>query len=217
MRIYAYLRASTNEQDASRAESLLRDFVQKQEKTISAWFIENESGATLKRPELFRLLDIAEQHDILLVEQIDRISRLNLEDWEALKTTITHKGIRIVALDLPTSYQCMNDNEDEFTHRMLSAINAMMMDMLAAVSRKDYEDRRRRQAQGIQKAKSDNKYRGRPINQQLHANIAALLESGKTYTEIENMLRCSRATIAMVKRLSQNGNYSNKIVELPAG
>jgi DNA invertase Pin-like site-specific DNA recombinase len=33
---------------------------------------------------------------------------------------------------------------DEFTSRMFDAINGMMLDMLAAVARKDYEDRRRR-------------------------------------------------------------------------
>ena len=38
----------------------------------------------------------------------------------------------------------------------------MMLDMLAAVARKDYEDRRRRQAQGIVKAKAAGAYRGRP-------------------------------------------------------
>ena len=42
---------------------------------------------------------------------------------------------------------------DEFTGRMFEAINAMLLDMLAAVARKDYDDRRRRQAQGQAKAK----------------------------------------------------------------
>ncbi|MEX5906982.1 hypothetical protein AB6G88_17155 [Providencia hangzhouensis] len=46
---------------------------------------------------------------------------------------------------------------DEFTERMLAAFNSMMLDMLAAVARKDYEDRRRRQAQGVQKAKQEGK------------------------------------------------------------
>ena len=45
---------------------------------------------------------------------------------------------------------------------MFAAINAMLLDMLAAVARKDYEDRRRRQAQGQAKAKAEGKYRGRP-------------------------------------------------------
>lgn len=44
---------------------------------------------------------------------------------------------------------------------MLKAVNGMMLDMLAAIARKDYEDRRRRQSEGISKAKAEGKYRGR--------------------------------------------------------
>jgi DNA invertase Pin-like site-specific DNA recombinase len=36
--------------------------------------------------------------------------------------------------------------------------------MLAAIARKDYEDRRRRQMQGQAKAKAEGKYVGRPEN-----------------------------------------------------
>jgi DNA invertase Pin-like site-specific DNA recombinase len=38
----------------------------------------------------------------------------------------------------------------------------MPLDMLAAVARKDYFDRRRRQAQGQAKAKAEGRYKGRP-------------------------------------------------------
>ena len=66
-RIYAYLRASTKEQDENRGRKTLEDFAQNVSRSISGWFAENESGATLKRPELFRLLEIAQQGDILLI------------------------------------------------------------------------------------------------------------------------------------------------------
>jgi DNA invertase Pin-like site-specific DNA recombinase len=49
-------------------------------------------------------------------------------------------------------------NGDEFTGRMFDAINDMLLDMLAAIARKDYTDRRRRQAQGIVKAKNEGRY-----------------------------------------------------------
>jgi hypothetical protein len=49
-----------------------------------------------------------------------------------------------------------------FTQRVLSAINDLMLDILAAVARKDYEDRRRRVAQGQAKAKAQGRYSGRP-------------------------------------------------------
>lgn len=199
-RIYGYLRASTKDQDALRAKRLLESFVTDIGQTVSAWFVENESGATLKRPELFRLLDIAQRGDVLLVEQVDRISRLNSEDWKLLKSQITRKGIIIVALDLPTSHQFIKPNGDEFTQRMLSAINGMMLDMLAAVARKDYEDRRRRQLEGIDKARRAGKYKGRPLNIALRRNIAALIKDGYTISEIVNTLRCSNKTVIAVKK-----------------
>ena len=199
-RIYGYLRASTREQDAQRAKHALQSFADNADHVISGWFIENESGATLKRPELFRLLDIAQRGDVLLVEQVDRISRLNSQDWELLKSQISCKGIIIVALDLPTSHQFINTRSDEFTQRMLTAINSMMLDMLAAVARKDYEDRRRRQSEGIGKARMDGKYKGRTPNPKLHENIAAFLNTGKSYSDIVNILGCSRSTISEVRK-----------------
>ncbi|HBN23061.1 MAG TPA: resolvase [Holosporales bacterium] len=205
MRIYAYLRASTEQQNANRAKSSLEKFVKDLNQTISAWFVENESGTKLKRPELFRLLEVAQHGDVLLVEQVDRISRLKTDDWEILKTLIMKKGIRIVALDLPTSHQFINKNTDEFTQRMLEAINAMLLDMLAAVSRKDYEDRKRRQLEGIKIAKKSGKYKGRPVNQKLHENISALLQAGKSYGSIVDLLGCSRSTISKIRKLQMVG------------
>ena len=199
-RIYGYLRASTKEQDATRAKKSLEDFSQRFSQTISGWFVENESGATLKRYELFRLLEIAQQGDILLVEQVDRISRLNTEDWDLLKSQIKNKGIIIVALDLPTSHQFLDTTEDEFTQRMLTAINSMMLDMLAAVARKDYEDRRRRQSEGIAKAKREGKYRGRPKNEALRRNIKALVRDGCSISEIVGSLKCSNKTVVKVRK-----------------
>jgi DNA invertase Pin-like site-specific DNA recombinase len=186
-------------QDATRAKNDLIDFSKNMGMVVTSWFTENESGARLNRPELFRLLDVAVAGDVLLVEQVDRISRLNAEDWEKLKNTINQKGIKIVSLDLPTSHQFMKSG-DEFTERMLSALNGMMLDMLAAVARKDYEDRRRRQAQGVQRAKAEGKYKGRPEDKVLHTKIEKQLSLGQSWNDIQELLECSRHTISKVKK-----------------
>ena len=65
IRIYGYLRASTDEQDASRAKNELMLFAEQMGFQVACWFEENESGAQLKRPELFRLLDIAISGDVI--------------------------------------------------------------------------------------------------------------------------------------------------------
>jgi DNA invertase Pin-like site-specific DNA recombinase len=198
-RVYGYLRASTKEQDAARAKDALLHFANNSNLTVASFFIENESGAKLDRPELFRLLDIAQPNDIILVEQIDRISRLNDSDWNKLKTIIKSKKLKIVSLDLPTSHQFV-ENNDEFTNRMLTAINDLMLDMLAAVARKDYQDRRRRQKEGIVKAKTYGLYKGRRENAELHSKIKLLLSENKSYNMIISLLNCSRGTIAKVAK-----------------
>jgi len=199
MRVYAYLRASTKKQDAKRAEQEIANFCRDKNLMVSAWFYESESGATLKRPELFKLLNIADKGDVLLVEQVDRISRLNAGDWNKLKQIINDKGIIIMSLDLPTSHNIVNSSDD-FTDWLLKSLNSMILDMLAAISRKDYEDRRRRQSQGVIKAKSEGKYKGRPRNKDLRDMIAVLLKDGRSYTDISNKLGCARATISSVKK-----------------
>lgn len=206
MFIRAYLRASTADQDASRARDDLDRFATDRGLRIAASYVENESGAKLDRPELFRLLADCQPGDVLLVEQVDRLSRLNGEDWTRLKAEIAGKRVRVVALDLPTSHQLIQPGADEFTARMLDAINGMMLDMLAAIARKDYEDRRRRQKQGVEKAKAAGAYRGRPEDGKRNAGITAMLRAGQSWSSIIAATGCSRSTLARLsKRMDENG------------
>ena len=195
-----YLRASTDHQDAERARAAVEAFAAERQLVVAATSIENESGASLARPELFRLISDSKPGDILLIEQVDRLSRLTAADWLKLRSELDQRQIRVVALDLPTSWQLASG--DEFTQRMFGAINGMMLDMLAAAARKDYDDRRRRQAQGILKAKANGAYRGRPENVDRNNGIGAMLRGGASWSAIQKATGCSRATISKIARRS---------------
>lgn len=200
MFVRAYLRASTSEQDASRARAALEQFAADHGQHIACEYLENESGAKADRPELLRLLKDAKKGDVLLVESIDRLSRLPSEDWQKLKTAIDSKGLRIVALDLPTSHQGIADTKgDEFTGRMLAAINSMLVDMMAAIARKDYEQRRERQAQGIAKAKEEGRYKGRPVDADLHKRVRELLAAGLGVRATARHAGCSTTTVLKIR------------------
>jgi DNA invertase Pin-like site-specific DNA recombinase len=200
MFVRAYLRASAADQDAERARGQLEAFAHERGLNIASWYVENESGSKLARPELFRLLKDARPGDVLLVEQVDRLSRLTAGDWEKLKTEIASRNIRVVALDLPTSWMMATANPDEFTSRMFTAINGMLLDMLAAVARKDYEDRRRRVAEGQVKAKQEGRYKGRPEDVVRNIAIASMLAKKVSWSQIQDATGCSRATIAKVAK-----------------
>lgn len=198
----AYLRASTKEQDAQRARAALDAFAANLGLPIAARYVENESGASLKRPELFRLLDDSQPGDVLLVEQVDRLSRLNAADWETLKATIRDKRVRVVALDLPTSWELVKTGDD-LTQRMMEALNGMMLDMLAAIARKDYDDRRRRAAEGIAKAKKEGKYKGRQANTVRNERLIEMLERGMSWNAVCAETGASRSTLSRLKKAAE--------------
>jgi len=212
--IRPYLRASTDEQDAARARGQIEQFIADhgQGRTAAAWYVENASGARLDRPELFRLIADASPKDILLIEQVDRLSRLKGDDWDKLKSMLKAKQLRIVALDLPTSWGALRNADSgaddaamELTDRVLGAVNEMLLDMLALFARKDYDDRRRRQEQGIAKAKSEGKFRGRREDTELHSKIRTLLDRGVSWSVIQDLTKASRSTIAKIaKRMNES-------------
>ncbi|AKL39091.1 TPA: recombinase family protein [Serratia marcescens] len=192
--VRAYLRASTSEQDATRALETINAFASERGLSICNYYIENESGSRLDRPELFRLLKDCQQNDILLIEDVDRLSRLAGEDWNSLKKMIRQKDIRVVAVNVPTTW--IASGIHDFDSRMFAAINDMLLDMLAAVARRDYEQRRERQKQGIARARKEGKYRGRQPDQSRYDAINKLLTSGSSWSQVQRVLGCSRGTIS---------------------
>jgi hypothetical protein len=71
-------------------------------------------------------------------------------------------------------------------------------DAIAAVARKDYDDRPRRQAQGQARAEAEGRYKGRAEDVVRNAGIAGMLEAGMSWGKIQNATGCSRATIAKI-------------------
>lgn len=204
--IRAYLRASTDEQDAQRARGQLDTFAAEHDVVICTYYAENESGARLDRPELFRLLADSRPGDILLVEDVDRLSRLNSEEWDRLKRMIRERDVRVVAVNVPTTWQHLAPIRSDFDARMFGAINDMLIDMLAAIARRDYEQRRERQSQGIAKAKATGKYSGRRSDTARYDAINRLLASNSSWSEVQRTINCSRSTISAAIRHANKAN-----------
>lgn len=195
-----YARASTAEQHADRAVTALEDFANERGWSIAARYIENASGARLERPELMRLLGEAEAGDVLLVESIDRLSRLTQKEWATLKQRIQDKGLVIVAVDLPTSWQLLNETASELTSGILRAVNAMLIDILATMARVDYETRLMRQRQGIERAKAEGLYRGSQKDAAARETVREMLGQGVKPERIMKAAGISRATFYRIKR-----------------
>ena len=81
----------------------------------------------------------------------------------------------------------------------------MMLDVLAAVARKDYEDRRRRQAEGQARAKAEGLYKGRQENIDRNKGIASMLTGGASWSSVQAAFGCSRATVAKIAKRRESG------------
>jgi DNA invertase Pin-like site-specific DNA recombinase len=145
-----YVRASTKDQDATRALHDLQLFANTYHNDHVA-YVENESGTKLDRPVLNQLLNDAGQGDILLVESVDRLSRLTQSDFDILKQRIKDKGIRLIVADLPTTHTLLN-TDDTITNSILNLINNMLIDLLATMARLDNDKRRERIKQGLERS-----------------------------------------------------------------
>ena len=194
-----YLRASTKDQDAERALQILQDLNQNLNLGETIVYVENYSGMKLDRPELNKLLSEANQGDTLLVESIDRLSRLTQRDFQELKRRIQEKGLRLVVADLPTTYQ-MIQTSDSITNSILDLINNMLIDLLATMARLDNEKRIERIKQGL--ARSGYKPTGKKANEAKHKRIKELLAAGNmTKEEIAKAVNCGVATVYRVAKV----------------
>ena len=194
MIVRIYVRASTKDQNASRALDDLVKFSKSYSDT-HVDYIENYSGTKLNRPALNKLLDDANDGDVLLVESVDRLSRLSQDDFAILKQRIRDKGLRLVVADLPTTH----NNTDGMTGEILRVINDMLIDLLATMAKLDNDKRRERIKQGL--AKSGYKPSGKKANLEKHKRIRELnAQNSMTKEEIARACDVGVATVYRVLR-----------------
>ena len=192
--IRIYVRASTKDQDAERALDSLKEFASTIQDDSKA-YVENDSGTKLDRPVLNSLLEEAEKGDTLLVESVDRLSRLTQEEFKVLKGRIEERGLKLVVADLPTTHVLLN-TDDTITNSILNLVNNLLIDLLATMARLDNEKRIERIKQGLER--SGYKPSGKKADTAKHDRIKALSDKGLTKEEIAKAVGCGVATIYRV-------------------
>ena len=192
MTVRIYVRASTKDQDATRALADLVAFSTSYDDN-HVEYVEHFSGTKLDRPLLAKLLKDAEQGDILLVESVDRLSRLSQDDFAILKQRIKDKGLRLVVADLPTTHTV----SEGMTGDILRVINDMLIDLLATMAKLDNDKRRERIKQGL--ANSGYKPTGKKPNTTKHNRIIELnSQNNMTKEEVAKAVGVGVATVYRV-------------------
>lgn len=202
MKAHIYLRASTKDQDADRAKAQLLEFASNSGFQVVGIYSENISGTKLQRPQLMKLLAAADPGDVLLVESIDRLSRLSQSDWARLKQILADKQLRLIVVDLPTTHL---QADSSITGQIMAVINDMLIDLTSTMARLDQERRVERIRQGLANKRAqdpDWTPPGKQKNIKLWESIERLLAKlpEASADEIATLAGCGVATVYRVKK-----------------
>lgn len=111
------------------------------------------------------------------------------------------KNLAIISSTCQPATALMPHGSDEFTRSMLTAINSMMLDMPAAIARKDHTDRRRRQQEGVKKSQREGGvYRGRIPDQNKARPDPFFAAPGKSISETARLAGVSERTVTRVSK-----------------
>lgn len=141
-----YARVSSKDQNLDRQVELLQD--------VSKVFSDKLSGQTTERPQLQAMLDYIREGDIVIVTELDRLGRNN-QDLTQIMNKIQAKGATLEVLNLPS----MNGVQDENLRRL---INNLVIELYKYQAEAERTKIRERQQQGIELAKKQGKYKGKP-------------------------------------------------------
>ena len=155
--IFGYARVSTKEQNEERQIKALRDFEKDlEDKNI---YIDKESGKDFNRDKYQELKNVLREGDVLIVKELDRLGRNKQQIKDELQCFYSN-GIRVKILNIPTTLIDL-PGENEWVFNM---INNILIEVLGTIAEEERNKIRARQAEGIEIAKAQGKYKGRPLN-----------------------------------------------------
>jgi DNA invertase Pin-like site-specific DNA recombinase len=154
-------------------------------------FEEKVSGTSQQgRVQLAAALDYVREGDTFVVTRLDRLAR-SMSDLRDIIDRLQAEGVEFRAIQ-----QGAIDTS--------TSGGRLMLNMLAAVAEFETDLRKERQMEGIQKAKAEGRYRGRPASIDA-GEIARLRADGLGPTAIAKRLGVGRASIYRVSAAAQAG------------
>ncbi len=170
-----YVRVSTKEQNTARQEGLMKVL------GVDKIYIDRMSGKDTERPALQDMMKFAREGDSVVVESISRFAR-NTKDLLELTEELNNKHVQFIS---------QKENIDTNT-----PAGKFMLTIFGAVAELEREYIRQRQKEGIEIAKEQGKYKGRPEKQLDNFNeIYQQWKSGNiTATSASKQLNVSRST-----------------------
>ncbi|MCL2876533.1 MAG: recombinase family protein [Betaproteobacteria bacterium] len=188
-----YIRVSTESQSVERQEALVAE-AKAAGYHIAGVYREKASGARADRPELERMIKDLQPGEVVIAEHIDRISRLPLELAEQLIGRIQQTGARLSIPGLVDLSDVAIDSSE--TARIVTeAVQKMLLRLALHFAHADYEERRKRQQQGIELAKKKGLYTGRRPDTKKRADVIKFRLKKFSISETAELAGCSEALV----------------------
>ena len=184
--LVGYARTSTTDQRAG-LEAQERDL---RAAGCSKLFTEERSAVAMMRPELDRALDYVREGDTLVVTKPDRLAR-STADLLAIAKRLDADGVtlRILSMNVDTA----------------TPTGKLMLTLLGGIAEFERDLMLERQREGIAKAKSEGKYRGRAPTARAKADdVLRMKAQGMTGDAIAERLGIGRASVFRILRVAQS-------------
>ena len=184
----AYIRVSTIEQNEARQLEAM------EKHGIEKYFIEKVSGKnTTDRPELNNMLDFVRENDTVYIHDFSRLAR-STKDLLEIVERLNNKGVNLVS---------NKENVDTST-----PTGKLMLTMIGAIAEFERQNMLDRQAEGIQIAKREGKYKGRkPVEidtDTFKVQYERYTSREITKVELAKVLKVSRPTLdKMIKEYKE--------------
>ena len=174
--LVGYARTSTLEQEAGLEAQ------QRELKALGCSKLFSEQTSSIgPRPALEQAMDFCREGDTLVVTKLDRLAR-SVVHLGTILDQLTAKGVslRIVAMGVDTS----------------TSTGKLMLNVLGSVAQFEREMMLERQREGIAKAKSEGRYKGRKPTIVLQADqIRALAAEGYSMGAVAKRLGISKSSV----------------------
>jgi len=197
---FFYIRVSSKEQNEGRQLEIAKE-MGINDKCI---YIDKESGKNLERPQWERLISIMRVKDVLVVQDLSRLSR-NKKDIKDVWKYLTDRGINIEVVNMPI----LNTEKYKDLGSMGQLVSDIVFELLSWMVEEERHRIKTNQKQGIELAKEQGKYKGRPLKYHKNAvgadklvydAILKGLDDGISVKDLAINLNISRNTIYKIKK-----------------
>lgn len=178
---FAYVRVSTKEQNIGRQIEALTSY--DSELQFENIFIDQESGKDFNRNQYQLMKKVLRNGDTLIIKELDRLGRNKALIKNELQE-FHSKGVHIRILNIPTTL-----TETPYGQEwILDMVNNILIEVLSAIAEEERITVKNRQAEGIQIAKRNGKYKGRKNGTR---NIDV-----KAFTKVYQQVKANKITVA---------------------